>query len=57
MHALNIASVLTKMTSGELRNFICNKDLNLIKKNLKPIRTSEKKTFTIIYNQINNKNT
>ena len=34
MHALNIASVLTKMTSGDLRNFICNKDLNLIKKNL-----------------------
>ena len=32
MHALNSASVLTKMTIGELRDFLCNNDLNLLKK-------------------------
>ena len=43
MHTLNIASVLTKMTIGELRDFICKNDLNLIKKILIAYRNVSKK--------------
>ena len=57
MHTLNIASVLTKMTIGELRDFICKNDLNLIKKILIAYRNvRKKKTFTIICNEISKKN-